>query len=312
MGYPVLDDRNIRREFFKAYSIAEAGSWASRIGVLLNSDRGTEEYKWLGGAPIMRKWVGGRLEKGIRDEAYTIKNEPYEATLPVFKSDLRRDKTGMLNLRIAEMAGRAVTHWEKLLSDLIIAGEASVCYDGQFFFDTDHVSGDSGTITNDLTATECPSADVTTTTAPTAAELAAIFVEMIQRMYLFKDDRGEPINQNAREFIVMVPATYMSSTLTALSAQYLTNGVSNPVVANGFSITPLINPRLTWTTKLAMFRADSVMKPFIMQSETGIETEVLGAGSDEAFKNARYLFGINANRAVGYGYWQHAALVTLS
>lgn len=312
MGYPVLDDRNIRREFYRAYSVAEAGSWASRIAVLFNSDRAIEDYKWLGGAPIMRKWVGGRLEKGIRDEAYTIRNEPYEATLPVFKSDLRRDKTGMLNLRIAEMAGRAVTHWEKLLSDIIIAGEVSLCYDGQAFFDTDHVSGDSGTLTNDLTATEVPAADVATTTAPTAAELANILVQMIQHMYTFTDDRGEPINQNAREFIAMVPTPYMANLLTALSAQYLTNGVSNPVVANGFSITPLVNPRLTWTTKLAMFRADSVMKALIMQSETGIETEVLGAGSDEAFKNARYLFGINANRAVGYGYWQHAAIVTLS
>ena len=56
-----------------------------------------------------------------------------------------------------------------------INGEATVCYDGQYFFDTDHVEGDSGTQSNDL------SVDISalacsvhgTTTAPSVEDLAS-------------------------------------------------------------------------------------------------------------------------------------------
>ena len=63
---------------------------------------------------------------------------------------MRRDKTGQIDIRIREQVQRAQAHWAKLLSDLIIAAESTVCYDGQYFFDTDHSEGDSGTQDNDL------------------------------------------------------------------------------------------------------------------------------------------------------------------
>jgi len=312
VGYPLLDDRNIRREFFARLNIAEAGSWASELGLRVPSDRASEDYKWLGSVPMMREWLGSRLERRVRVEAYTICNAEYESTMDLPVPDMRRDRTAMLMARVNDLAVRAGTHWEALLSALIIAGETDLCYDGKSFFATDHVSGSSGTLTNDLTATEVPGAAVVDSTAPTAAELANVIVQMIQHMYTFKDDQGEPINQNARQFYVMVPTPFMANTITALSAQYLTNGVTNPVVANGFAIEALVNPRLTWTTKLAMFRRDGALKPFILQDEVPIETTYIGADSEEEFKNNRHLFGIHASRAVGYGLWQHAALVTLS
>ena len=310
MGYAVLDDRNIRREFFRAYSVAEAGLWAAKIGMQFSSDRAKEEYKWLGGAPLLREWLGGRLEQGIRDEAYEIRNVKYESTLPVFLDDLRRDKTGQLRVRIGEMAARAATHWEKLLTALVVAN--GKCYDGQDFFSASHASGDSGTLKNLLTATEVPKADVGTANAPTATEMADILPQVVQHMYGYKDDKGEPINQNATSFLVMVPTNMMASLMQALGKEFLTNGVSNPARGIGLTFLPIVNPRLTADTVMYLLRADGALKPFIMQEEYGIITQTLGAGSDEEFKNDRHLFGIKTSRAAGYAMWQYAVKVTLS
>lgn len=311
MAYAVLDNRNIRSAFFKAYSAAEAGSWATSLGLKLDSTSETEIYKWLGSMPLMREWLGGRLEQGMRDEAYEIRNQIYEATLPVFVEDLWRDKTGQLRARIGELASRAVTHWEKLLSTLI--EDNGKCYDGQDFFSTAHVSGDSGTLKNLLTATEIPTASVVSATAPTAAELAAILPQIVQYMYSYKDDRGEPINQNAKTFLVMIPRMFMAAMLAALHSDFLADGISNALKAQReYTFAMVANPRLTWTDKLALFRADGQMKPFILQEEKPVSTQVLGAGSDEEFLNRRHMFGIYTSRAVGYGMWQHAARVTLS
>jgi len=305
-----LDDRNIRKEFFKSYNAAEAGIWAARVAMLVNSDREVEEYKWLGGAPIMREWIGGRFEQFIRDESYEIRNRKFEATTSWSRDAARRDKTGMLMRRIQEIAGRAATHWESLITAAIVAN--GLCYDGQNFFDTDHVSGDSGTLKNLLTATEVPAANVTTPAAPTSTEIASILPQVVQYMYGYKDDRGEPINQNATNFLVMVPTNMMAATAQALGKEFLTNGVSNPSRGIGLTFQMLTNARLTGTTVLYVIRTDAPTGAFIMQQETGIETSLLGRGSDEEFKNNRHLFGISTNRNVGYGMWQYATKLTLS
>jgi phage major head subunit gpT-like protein len=309
MGYAVLDDYNIRREFYKAYSAAEAGSWATKLSMQFDSDRLTEEYKWLGGAPLMREWLGGRLEKGIRDEAYEIRNIKYEATIPIFNDDRRRDKTGQLMRRVGEMAERAATHWDSLLNTLIESTTA-LCYDGQLFFDTDHVSGDSGTLNNNVLDTVVTSLSVVLETAPTATEFATALLDIIAHMYTFKDDVGEPINQNATNFALMVPVSLMGPALQATTKAFLTNGVSNPFLGTGFNVSVIPNPRSAWTKEFALFRLDGQMAPFIMQSEYGIQTGLLGAGSDEDFKNDRQLFGIHASRNVGYGFWQYACKAT--
>ena len=142
--------------------------WVDPVSMLFTSDQASETYAWLGQSPAMREWIGGREAKGFRENGITIANKKYEATLEIPLDWMRRDKTGQIQVRIDEMAQRANAHWAKLLTALIEAGEAATlgtCYDGQYFFDTDHSEGDSGTQSNDI------SVDITTTTAPTAAEM---------------------------------------------------------------------------------------------------------------------------------------------
>jgi phage major head subunit gpT-like protein len=132
---------------------------------------------------MMREWIGGRVAKGFRENGVTIPNKDFEATLEVLRHELVRDKTGQIRVRISELARKAANHWQSLLTTLIMAGEAATlgtCYDGQFFFDTDHVEGDSGTQSNDITY------NVTTTTAPTAAEMEQAILSGVQQIVGFQ------------------------------------------------------------------------------------------------------------------------------
>lgn len=308
MGAATLGSRAIIGRFYQALEQDAGVGWVDPISMLFQSDQASETYAWLGQSPAMREWIGGRNAKGFRENGITIANKKYEATLEIPLDWMRRDKTGQIQVRIDEMAQRANAHWAKLSTALIIAGESATGYDGQFFFDTDHSEGDSGTQDNDITV------DITTTTAPTAAEMETAILKATQQIIGFKDDQGEPMNEAARRFVVMVPTPFMAAAAAALNNPIITTGstsFTNTLVnLGGFSYQLAINPRLTWTTKFALFRADGGASALIRQEEEPLQISALAEGSEEEFKHDRHLYGIKAMRNVGYGYWQKACLVT--
>jgi phage major head subunit gpT-like protein len=315
-----LSSRAIIGRFFQRLEAGFDRSWASRLGMLFQSDQASETYKWLGMSPAMREWVDGRQAKGLRSNGLTIENKMFEATLAIALKDLQRDKTGQIMVRVDEMADRANSHWEKLLSDLILAGETGDCYDALKFFAANHSEADSGTQLNLVTKTQVAGLEVTTTTAPTAAEMADAIMGVIGYFYQYKDDQGEPINGAAQNFLVMVPVltTWWASTVTAVSANLLNKAagsLDNPLQGafrQGINVEVVANPRInTWTESFAVFRIDGSVRPFILQEEDPVTVDALAEGSDEEFKNNRHLYGVKASRNVGYGYWQHAIKATL-
>lgn len=317
MAATTLGSRAIIGRFYQALEQDAGAGWVDLISMLFTSDQASETYAWLGQSPAMREWIGGRHAKGFRENGITLINKKFEATLEVPLDWLRRDKTGQLQVRINELAQRTNAHWAKLLSALIIAGESTACYDGQYFFDTDHSEGDSGTQSNDISvdisALPVPATAHGSTTAPAPEELMHAILEGAQQILSFKDDQGEPMNEAARQFAVMVPVPYWKSALAAVGAPSLAQGATNIITqADGFGFRIFTNPRLTWTTKFALFRADGGTAPFIRQEEEGVMMDALAEGSEEEFKHDRHLYGVKALRNVGYGYWQKACLVTLT
>jgi phage major head subunit gpT-like protein len=309
MGTEVLSDRAIIAEFFKRLEQA-AGNWAMDLSFYASSDQAGEDYKWIGSSPAFREWIGGRYAKAFSDQGIRIDNKPWESTLRIDTDDLRRAKNEQILVRIREMADRAGVHWARLISTLILAAEAAVCYDGQYFFDTDHDEGDSGTQSNDISVdiSALPVTNHGTTTAPSPAEVMHVILEAAQAILGFKDDQGEPMNEMARRFKVMVPIPFWKASLSAIATPTIDGGDTNVIVsADGFDFQIVPNARLTWTTKLAVFRADGNVKPFIRQEEVPIQTSML----DKEFEERAKLFGAYASGNVGYGFWQHACLATL-
>lgn len=318
--FSVFDDRNVIGSFRKAYTDGIDGSWAPNLVQRIDTDKETETYRWLGAAPPLREWRGYRLYQPLGRYTMSITNVKYEASLRFDLDDLRRTfKSGnQIPTVLAEMAAKAARHPELLLSNLVIDGDTTtsgLAYDGQQFFDTDHSEGNSGTQKNDLTATEVPAADVTTTTAPTATEWANTLIQTIGYMYGLKDDQGDPINGDARNFVVMVGTSSLYAGLVqAIGLNSLASGADNPLRAmSGINITPIFNPRRSAATaEFDIFRTDGNVKPFIHQVEVPLTTSMVGAGSNTEFEEDAHKFGIKLVEGAGYGYWQHAAEVTFS
>lgn len=308
MGAVTLSSRAIIGEFYNTLEQNTGAIWVPGVSAMFESNQESETYKWLGMAPAMREWVGGRHAKGFRENGITIVNKTFEATLEVLLNEMRRDKTGQIMVRVRELAERTNAHWAKLLSSLIVNAESAVCYDGQYFFDTDHSEGDSGTQSNDIQS------NIATTTAPTAAEMETAILKTVEQLLGFKDDQGEPMNEEAMRFLVMVPVPFMAATAAALKNPVIVDGSGSRTntITNlgGFQFEMAVNPRLNWTEKFAVFRTDGQTKPFIRQEEEGVTVSAIAEGSELEFNENKHRYGVKAIRNVGYGYWQHACLTT--
>ncbi len=312
----VLSSRAIMGMYFARQEVDAGGEWMDRVANLYTSDQAGETYAFLGQSPMMREWVGERDVKSFSGNGVTIVNKHYEATIEVRKRDARRDKTSQIQARIDEFYDRAKTHWNSLISAAILAGPSTVCYDGQFFFDTDHSEGDSGTQSNSISfdLSAAPAVVHGSVTAPSIEEMQQAILAGVTAIMSFKDDKGEPMNEGAREFVVMVGAGLYP---TAVAATQLANTGStqnnmNPNVISGLNIKVAMNTRLNaWTDKFAIFRTDSPIKALIRQTEQDVELKAKAEGSEFEFDFDAWQFGIDAWRGVGYGYWQRAVLVTL-
>ncbi len=301
-----LTSRAVVGRFYRRLEEHADAAWWTRLAMRFSSTQESETYRWLGQVPQVREWVGGRQVRPVRSAGVTIVNKVWEATVRVDADEQRRDQTGQILVRINELARRVATHPNKLLTELMLAGLTSPAYDGVPFFSTAHSEGDSGTQSNVI------GYDVGTPTAPSDSEMKGAIIQAIAQIVGYRDDQGEPMNESAREFTVVVPMTFLNPTLIALSSQTI-NASSNPLAAaEPFRVTWVANPRLTWTDKFALFRTDGPSRPFIFQEELPVQVQVLAEGSELEVNENQHQYGVKAVHQAGYGYWQDACLVTLT
>lgn len=311
----ILSSRAVMGMYFARLEANPGLAWVNAISNLFTSDQESETYPFLGQSPAMREWIGGRQAKSLPANALTIANRHYEATLEIAVRDARRDKTPQIEARVQDFADRSLTHWASLLSTLIAAGESTVCYDGQFFFDTDHSEGSSGAQSNDISVdiSALPATLHGVPTLPSVEEMQQSILRGIAQIISIKDDQGEPMNEAASSFLVMVPVPLYMVAIAATSA--LTTAAiaqnMNPNFIANLNVEVVMNARLTWTDKFAVFRTDSPIKALIRQSETEIDLKAKAEGSEFEFDNDAWQFGIDTWRNAGYGYWQRSVLVTM-
>ena len=314
MDQSALSSRAVIGMYYEALAAQNGIGWIDAVSNYFGSDQASETYPWLGMPPALREWIGGRNAKGFSTNAVEIKNKHFEATIEIALKDLRRDKTGQIKARLAEFAQRGQSHFASLLSTLIINGPSTVCYDGQYFFDTDHSEGSSGTLDNDITTdiSALPVSVHGTVTAPSKEEMLQAITASISQFFTFKDDQGEPINEDAKSFLVMVPVGLAPAARSALSS--LNDIGAGMFTLDGYNVGLVVNPRLTagsWTDEFVTFRTDGSIKPLIRQEETSPAIKMKDETSEYAFDNDAIQLGIDTWRNVGYGRWQGAVLNTL-
>lgn len=122
--------------FNEAFAAAES-DW-DKVATLVPSSTKQETYAWLGTSTRFREWIGERVIQNLKSHDYTIKNVSFENTVGVDRDDIEDDTYGVYRPLIAQLGQDAKTHPDTLVFGLLKAGFDTVCYDGQYFFDTDH------------------------------------------------------------------------------------------------------------------------------------------------------------------------------
>lgn len=129
-----------------------AASW-NKVATLVPSNTAQNFYDWLGSFPGMREWIGDRQIKFAGEYDYAIKNRKFEQTIGVPIDKIEDDLLGMY-APMFESMGEAASLWpDEIVWEAIRNAFVTNCYDGQFFFDTDHptynADGDqNGTVSN--------------------------------------------------------------------------------------------------------------------------------------------------------------------
>lgn len=123
-----------------------------RVAKTVRSTTASNTYGWLKGLTGLREWIGQRQIDNLSEAAYTIVNRHFEKTVAVNRNNIEDDNLGMYSESFGIMGDGAARLPEELVWGLLKAGFTTNCWDGQFFFDTDHpimlADGSTGTYAN--------------------------------------------------------------------------------------------------------------------------------------------------------------------
>lgn len=285
-------------------AVANAQPFYPTLSTVVQSVGDDEKYGFLGAMPGMREWLDDRLFLSLRAADYTLKNKLWESSVRVEKVDIEDDRLNMYGPILEQLAMEAVHHPDELLLSLIVNGESTACFDGQYFFDTDHAWGASGTQSNDLTQAAA------TGTTPTEAEFRTAYHAARAAMLGFKNDKGKLfIRPTVRPFsnlLLVVPPSLEEVANQAINKTFISSGETN-IVLDKPAIVALGG--LTDATKFYLFNLSQALKPFVFQARRPLRRQMKGM-DDIEFKDVKFMTDARYN--MGYLAWWNAVLTTFT
>jgi phage major head subunit gpT-like protein len=281
---------NLKTTFNKAFDAAPA-IW-QKIAMLVPSGGSENQYNWLSYFPRMRKWMGDKVVKSLEAFKYTIVNDDWEATVEVDRNHIEDDNLGIYAPQ-AQMAGFSAKQLpDEIVIDLVNGGFTNLCYDGQYFFDTDHAVAGASVSNKGTAVLSCA----------TLAAAQASFGAARTAMKKFKNDEGQPLNITPN--ILFVPPALEDTALVLKNNERLEDGKQNPYKGT-FEV--VVDARLTSDTAWFLLDTTKPVKPFIYQErKKPVFVQQIDPQADDVFTRKKFKFGAEARAAGGYGFWQLA------
>lgn len=257
-----------------------------KVATVVPSSTKQEVYKWLGKLPRMREWIGPRVIQNISAYSWTITNKPWEATVGVDREDVEDDTIGVYRPIIQGLAQSAATHPDEYIFPLLLGGFAALCYDGQYFFDTDHLEGASGTQSN----------------KGTPALAAASYATARAAMMALKDDQGNLLNIMPN--LLVVPPQLEAKAREILKADLISTTTNVWKDSAELLVAPLL---ATQAAYWFLLDTSKPVKPLIFQQRKDAEfVSKDNPNDDNVFFNKEFVYGVDCRDNVGYGLWQLA------
>lgn len=306
MTLKTLDYAAIQKDITIAFdnAVMAAQPFYPELCTIVPSNSAEEKYAFLGGAPGVKEWLGPRVFEQMRASDFSVPNKHYENSMGIEKTKFRDDQTGLMKKAIEAFADEAAYHPDELLFEVVAAAGSTPCFDTQYFFDTDHSFGDSGSQSNLLTYAAA------TGTAPTAAEFKASFHQALLAMLAFKNDRAKFMNRprigKLGNLVCVVPLAMYEAAVTAFEQIVIGSGETNVVLEK-----PTIIPCVYMSNAAVwdLYYTGGRIKPYVFQAREPISRETKGGESIE-FKELKLM--TEARYAVGCLAWWTAIRTTFT
>jgi len=279
---------SLKTTFNNAFDAAPS-QW-QLTAMLVPSGSSQNDYTWLSLFPKMRKWIGDKVVKALEAFKYTVVNDDWEATVEVDRNDIEDDNLGIYAPQ-AQMAGYSAKQLpDEIVADLKNNAFANTCYDGQYFYDTDHsVAGAS--VSNK---------GVAVLSGATQAAAAASYGAARTAIMSFRDDEGRPLGLIPDT--LEVPPALETEGKRIVEMDKLADDTPNPYKGTAKLV---VNPRLTSTTAWFLHVTSMPVKPFVYQERKAPNfVEQTDPQNDNVFMRKKFRFGAEARAAGGYAFWQ--------
>lgn len=255
-------------------------------------------YPIKGRPQKMQEWNGPRVSREHQIYGYELRSKKYQATTDVQIEDIEDDKYGLYNDEMRGLGEAAARLPYDQVVAAIIAGDETACYDGEYFFDTDHPLDPFGSVSttwsNDLSSTSLTAANVATTRAA---------------MTVLKDEDSTVLGVRPTHLIIPSALRKTADEIVRGSTILQTAGTAgtdlaaaNPTnVLNG-ALGVIEIPELDADSTTTWYMADlgKPTKPFVWQWTIRPQFQRLTRDSQHAFEHDAVRFGARARGAAGY------------
>lgn len=258
------------------------------------SNKGTEEYGWLGETNGLKEWKDERTPHALLENGFSLKNKDYEDTIAVDRNALEDEQYGQIKVRVNNMGVVAKQSYDEIMTEKI--EENGVCYDGQNFFDTDHEEGESGVQSNVYTSGK----------AFSATALKTITSDMRK----LKMSNGKPAKVKASHVMVPADLEWTAKELLDPAAVSVTDDPAKAVLKGYLKV--IVNDNLANNGANSVYYVLDLVtrgtKPFVFQNRKPITFEALDDPKNniDLFMRKKIYYGVDARFAFGYADWRLA------
>lgn len=265
-----------------------------RLATERSSKGEKETYAFLDRLPGMRRWVGERVWHGLKTHTYDITNADWEDGFEVERNHVEDDQLGLYSDAV-RMLATAASFWEDdLATAALTSGTTKVCYDGQYFFDTDHP----------VDRYDPASATQSNYSASGMALTAPNYETVRATMMGYKGADGQPLG--IVPDLLVVPPQLEATGKRIVVADRDASGATN---TNAGSATLLTLPKLA-TDATAWYLLDTrwPVKPIIVQVRRRPNQIVAldQARDQNVVEHKKLRYGCDARGDFGYALWQMA------
>lgn len=113
-----------------------------KVAMIFNMDAKSQDLVDLGAAPMPVKSVTGREIQDHIEKSLTVEPEDWEIIVWISQNAIDDDQTGQLERKVRGAGANFQKHINKRVFQVLNGGDGTtygLCYDGQEFFDSDHV-----------------------------------------------------------------------------------------------------------------------------------------------------------------------------